>query len=215
MATPFEQVGGLLFYRPDCRSAGFFRDWSFCCKLFGEAVDIDHVVVLKPDRPTFEQFVDELQAAGGRLCEGPGLFPEDFCKGCPQVRLDTDLWFHMASVAMANGLVVVACPHRSADQHARLMQVRGENHVHHLAIRTTPHRDMRAAALHWGLEHGFWPRTPDPVEDGVLRQWFLGNPDGQIVELIERHSGLDTFTCHNIEALRQSEIAPRPPASIN
>jgi hypothetical protein len=46
------------------------------------------------------------------------------------------------------------------------------------------------------------------LDYGWLTQWFLQNPAGQIIELIERHPGNNaTFDCKNIAGLRLSEIA--------
>lgn len=175
---------------------------------------MDHVVVLQGNREHFERFNGELLVVGGQFTEGPALFPDGFCAGGEAADLPVDLWFYMASVRLERGLVVVLAPYSDGDRHARLLQENGSDCVHHVALRVLPDR-MDEVACSW-KGRGFVPLSPEPVEDTLLRQWFLANSAGQIIELIERRSGAATFTCHNIHRLRQTEIATRArPQGVN
>jgi hypothetical protein len=102
------------------------------------------------------------------------------------------------------GLVVLDAPHAAGDQTDRFQQERGLAAVHHVAIRV---ENVQNAAIIWQTKT-LNPLSERPLDYGSLTQWFLQNPAGQIIELIERHPGNNaTFDCKNIAGLRLSEIA--------
>ena len=102
----------------------------------------------------------------------------------------------------AGGLVVLDAPHAAGDQKNRFQQARGLAAVHHVAIRV---ENVQNAAKIWQNKN-FQPLSDRPLDYGSLTQWFLQNPAGQIIELIERHPGDNaTFDCKNIAGLRLSE----------
>ncbi len=102
------------------------------------------------------------------------------------------------------GLVVLDAPHAADDQKNRFQEERGLAAVHHVAIRV---ENVQNAATIWQNKN-FQPLSDRALDYGSLTQWFLQNPAGQIIELIERHPGNNaTFDCKNIAGLRLSEIA--------
>ncbi|MEK0187554.1 hypothetical protein WMG39_22245, partial [Microcoleus anatoxicus PTRS2] len=65
--------------------------------------------------------------------------------------------------------------------------------------------NVQNAAIIWENKN-FKPLSQQPLNSSSLTQWFLQNPAGQIIELIERHPGNNaTFDCKNIAGLRLSE----------
>jgi catechol-2,3-dioxygenase len=113
------------------------------------------------------------------------------------------LWLHLMTLLMpVGGLVVLDAPHAAGDQTHRFQQERGLNAVHHVAIRV---ENVQEAATIWQNKN-FKPLSERPLDAGSLTQWFLQNPAGQIIELIERRPGNNaTFDCKNIAGLRLSE----------
>ena len=110
----------------------------------------------------------------------------------------------MTLLLPAGGLVVLCAPHAGGDQTDRWQQERGLVAVHHVAIRV---ENVQNAATIWQNKN-FKPMSDRALDYGSLTQWFLQNPAGQIIELIERHPGNNaTFDCKNIAGLRLSEIA--------
>jgi hypothetical protein len=110
---------------------------------------------------------------------------------------------YFLSVLMpSGGILVLDAPHAPNDQLDRLLQERGLNAVHHVALRVN---DIDTAAEIW-RNKGFMPLSATPQNDGCLCQWFLRNQTGQIVELICRYcEGSATFSCQNSTGLRLSE----------
>jgi hypothetical protein len=102
----------------------------------------------------------------------------------------------------SGGILVLAAPHAPHDQLDRLLQERGFNAVHHVALRVN---DVDTAAEVWQRK-GFIPLSTTPQNDGCLYQWLFSNRAGQMVELICRQcQGEATFSCKNIAGLRLCE----------
>ncbi len=100
------------------------------------------------------------------------------------------------------GIIVLAAPHASNAQLDHLLQERGLNAVHHVALRVN---NIDRAAEVW-RKKGFMPLSATPQNDGCLCQWLFSNQAGQMIELICRQCGSETtFSCQNIAGLRLSE----------
>src|SRR6476469_642412 len=197
---PFVEVDGLLFYSAEGKSPEFL-DAAFVTVLFGEQVIVDHLVMLFPNPVDLTQYSDRLIQYGAQAVEGPGIWPQDFCSGLPA--FPDDLTMYFLSVQMPSGVILVlAAPHAPNDQLDRLIQERGSNTVHHVALHTD---DIDSAAELWQRK-GFVPVSAVPQDDGCLCQWPFKNSAGQIIELIHRRcAGGATFSCQNIAALRLTE----------
>jgi hypothetical protein len=199
-AGPFLEEGGLLSYARECQNPGYFLGAPFRVSMYGEQVTVDHFVLLLPTERALLGFADELVARGGLLIEGPGLWPRAFCPELEDFPLD--LHMHLGTVRMpSGGLVVLAAPARAGDQISRMLVERGQAVVHHVAIHAS---DLAVTCETW-RHKGFVPVTEAPADDGVLCQWFLRNPAGQIIELIQRKSNRATFSCANLSELRKNE----------
>ncbi|WP_026735783.1 VOC family protein [Fischerella sp. PCC 9605] len=198
--SPFIETNGLLFYKQECKTPEFLNS-SAVITLFGEAVVVDHYVLLFPDPDTLIDYANALVNYGAKITEGPGTFPENFCTD--RKILPEDLWiFYLSSLIPSGVIVSLAAPHAPNDDLDRLLKKYGDNAVHHVAIRVD---DIYAAAEVW-QKKGFIPLSRNPQDDGCLCQWFLRNWAGQIVELIHRRSeGRQTFSCENIAGLRLCE----------
>lgn len=199
--SPIQERSGLLEFKPGYARPEFFSQWSFHTKIYGEAVEVDHLVVTFPDLTTLKNYAAALAKFQGRIVEGPGIFPLEFC---PQnYNLTTDLWIHLETILMpSGGLVVLQAPHRKGDRTDRFIQERGLAAVHHVAIKVD---DLQTAALNW-QEKEFTPLSLEPVVGDSLSQWFLRHSAGQIIELINRSpENQATFFCQNIGGLRLSE----------
>jgi hypothetical protein len=199
-AGPFLEEGGLLSYARECQDPGYFLGAPFRASIYGEQVSVDHFVLLFPEERALLGFAEELVARGGLLVEGPGLWPRTFC---PELEdFPPELHMHLATVQVpSGGFVVLSAPSRAGDQLSRLLVERGRAVVHHVAIHAA---DLALTSETWRRK-GFVPVTEAPADDGVLCQWFLRNPAGQIIELIERKSDRATFSCTNLSELRKNE----------
>jgi hypothetical protein len=198
--SPFIEINGLLFYKEDCKTPQFL-DSSFVTTLFGEAVVVDHFVLLFFNLETLTDYAQALVEYGAQIIEGLGQWPQDFCPN--QDPMPDNLSMYFLSILMpSGGIMVLNAPHAANDQLDRLLQERGVNAVHHVALRVN---DVDTAAKVWQRK-GFIPLSATPQNDGCLCQWFLSNQAGQIVELICRQcEGGATFSCQNATGLRLSE----------
>jgi hypothetical protein len=169
--------------------------------LFEKPVELDHFVVTLRDSAHFFDYQAELRKLGGKIIEGPGVWPGDFCNGDT---FSDDLSMNFASVLLTTGVIaVLAAPHRASDQLDRFRIERGEKAIHHVAIVVSDFEEARAT---W-LEESFSPLSRF-LDDGNLAQQFLHNHQGQILELIKRRNQSQaTFTCDNLKGLRLSEEA--------
>ncbi|MGL5059658.1 MAG: VOC family protein, partial [Microcoleus sp.] len=199
--SPFIEKNGLLEFNPELIKPEFLSNWTFEAKLYGEIVSVDHFVITFPNRTDLENYAASFFPFGAKTVEGPDLFPINFCAG--NIHVPSDLWLHLMTLLMpASGLVVLDAPHAAGDQKDRFQQARGLEAVHHVAIRV---KNVQEAATIWQNKN-FKPLSDRPLDYGSLTQWFLENPAGQIIELIERHPGNNaTFDCKNIAGLRLSE----------
>ena len=200
--SPFQEKSGLLEFKPGYATPEFLAQWSFSTKIYDETVEVDHLVVTFPDLTTLKNYTLSLAKFQGRIVEGPGIFPLEFC---PQnYTLTSDLWIHLETILMpSGGLIVLQAPHREGDRTHRFIQERGLSAVHHVAIKVD---DLQKAALTW-QEKGFTPLSLEPLTGDSLCQWFLRNSAGQIIELINRNPENNaTFFCQNIGGLRLSEM---------
>ena len=199
----FVNRGGLVSFRPEALTVGRVANDLFAASIFGVYADLDHFVVCRPTPEAADRFVADLVASGAIILEGPGTWPKEFCRAGDEFPADLSMRFASLRVP-SGGIVVVAAPHASGDQLGRFEHNRGPLAVHHIAVRVSAGSFEEAMAQWKG--RGFAPLSSAPVEDGVLRQLFLSNPAGQVIELIERlTSNGATFTCGNIAHLRQSE----------
>ena len=171
--------------------------------LFQQPVALDHVVVTLRDSVHLLEYQHELLKLGGKIIEGPGTWPGDFCT---EDTFPDDLSMYFASALLTTGVVaVLAAPHKANDQLDRFRIERGPKAVHHVAIAVANIEQARAS---W-LERSFRPLSR-LLDDGNLAQQFLRNDQGQILELIKRRNqNQATFTCDNLKGLRQSEGAPK------
>lgn len=201
--SPFRETEtGLLFYKDDCLKPQFLN-LSSQIALFGEAVLVDHYVLVFPDDRSLQNYADTLVKIGAKITEGPGHWPDEFCPDI-EAELLANLSMYFLSALMPSGVILVLiAPNHPQDPLARLLEERGPNAVHHVAIRVD---DVDRAVKTW-QEKGFIPLSKTPQNDGSLCQWFLSNSAGQIIELIARQKeGLETFSCDNITGLRLSEL---------
>ena len=199
---------GLVSFRPEALTASRVANDLFAACVFGAYADLDHFVVCQPTPEAADRFVADLVACGAIILEGPGTWPGEFCSAGDEFPADLAMRFASLRVP-CGGIAVVAAPHAGGDQLSRFEQARGPLAVHHLAVRVGAGEFEKALAQWKG--RGFAPLSAAPVEDGVLRQIFLSNPAGQVIELIERlTSDGATFTCGNISHLRKSEGAGVP-----
>ena len=197
---PFIERNGLLFYQEACKTPEFL-DASLVTTLFDETVVVDHLVLLFANPEALTDFAAILIRYGAHIGEGPGKWPQDFCPD--QAFFPDDLAMYFLSAQMPSGVILVlAAPHAANDQLDRLLQERGINTVHHIALRV---EDVDRAAAVWRRK-GFNPLSPTAQDDGCLCQWPFRNSAGQILELIcRRCEGGATFSCQNIAALRLTE----------
>lgn len=198
--SPFREINGLLFYKEDYKTPQFLNS-SFVTTLFGEAVVVDHFVLLFSNLKNLTDYAHDLVEYGAQIIEGPAKWPQDFCPN--QDPLSDDLSMYFLSMLMpSGGILVLNSPHAVNDQLDRLLQERGIHAVHHVALRVN---DVDTAAAVW-QKKGFIPLSASPQNDGCLCQWFLSNQAGQIVELICRQcEGGATFSCQNAVGLRLCE----------
>ena len=195
--------GELVSFRPEAVTASRVANDPFAASVFGAYADLDHFVVCQQTPEAADRFVTDLVACGATIIEGPGTWPGEFCSAGDEFPADLAMRFASLRVP-GGGIVVVAAPHAGGDQLSRFTQTRGPLAVHHIAVRVGA-GEFGAALAQW-KGRGFAPLSAAPVEDGVLRQIFLGNPAGQVIELIERLTSEGaTFTCGNISHLRKSE----------
>ncbi|MEG4938933.1 hypothetical protein [Microcoleus sp. F4-D5] len=201
--SPFIEKNGLLELNPKFITPEFLTAWTFETHLYDEQVAIDHFVITFPSRTELENYAESFYPFGATTVEGPDLFPLNFC--AENINVPSDLWLHLMTLLMpAGGLVVLDAPHAPGDQTDRFQQARGLEAVHHVAIRV---ENVQKAAKIWQNKN-FKPLSEHPLNSGSLTQWFVQNPAGQILELIERRPGNNaTFDCKNIAGLRLSEIA--------
>lgn len=199
--SPFIQTNGLLELNPEFITPEFLTNWNFETNLYEQPVWIDHFVITFPSRTALEKYAQSFRPFGAKTVEGPDLFPINFC--AENINIPSDLWLHLMTLLMpAGGLVVLDAPHTAGDQKDRFQRQRGLTAVHHVAIRVENVQNA-ATILH---NQNFKPLSERPLDYGSLTQWFLQNPAGQIIELIERHPGNNaTFDCKNIAGLRLSE----------
>jgi hypothetical protein len=197
--SPFIETNGLLFYKA-CKTPQFLNS-SFVTKLFGEAVVVDHFVLLFSNLASLTDYAHALIEYGAQIIEGPGQWPHDFCPNQDPLPDDISMYF-LSALMPSGGIIVLAAPHAPNDQLDRLLQERGLNAVHHVALRIN---DIDRAAEVW-RKKGFIPLSATPQNDGCLCQWLFSNRAGQMVELICRQCGGGaTFSCQNIAGLRLSE----------
>ncbi len=198
--SPFIEINGLLFYKQECKTPAFLNS-SFVTIIFGEAVVIDHFVLLLSNLETLTDYAHALFEYGAQIIEGVGKWPQDFCPN--QSSFPDDLSMYFLSVLMpSGGILVLAAPHALNDQLDRLLHERGLNAVHHVALRVN---DLDTAAELW-RKKGFMPLSATPQNDACLYQWLFSNRAGQMVELICRQCGGEaTFSCQNIANLRLCE----------
>jgi hypothetical protein len=203
--SPFLENNGLLEFNPKLITPEFLTTWTFETQLYYEKVAIDHFVITFPSRTQLENYAESFRPFGAKTVEGPDLFPINFCS--ENINIPSDLWLHLMTLLMpAGGLVVLDAPHAAGDQKNRFQQERGLAAVHHVAIRV---ENVQNAATIWQNKN-FKPLSDQPLNYGSLTQWFLQNPAGQIIELIERRPGNNaTFDCKNIVGLRLSEEGRR------
>jgi hypothetical protein len=199
--SPFIETNGLLELNPEFTKPEFLTNWNFETNLYEQPVWIDHFVITFPSRTALEKYAQSFRPFGAKTVEGPDLFPINFC--AENINIPSDLWLHLMTLLMpAGGLVVLDAPHAAGDQTYRFQQQRGLEAVHHVAIRV---ENVQNAAIIWHKKN-FKPLSQQPLNSSSLTQWFLQNPAGQIIELIERHPGNNaTFDCKNIAGLRLSE----------
>jgi len=198
--SPFIETNGLLFYKPECKSPQFLNS-SFAITLFSEAVVVDRFVLLFSNLGTLKDYARDLVEYGARIVEELGQWPQDFCVNLNQFPEELSIYF-LSALMPSGGILGLAAPHAPNDRLDRLLQERGLNAVHHVALRV---HDVDTAAEVW-QKKGFIPLSATPQNDGCLCQWFLCNQAGQIVELICRYcEGSVTFSCENSTALRLSE----------
>lgn len=198
--SPFTEINGLLFYKEDCKTPQFLNS-SFVTTLFGEAVVVDHFVLLFSNLETLTDYAHALIEYGAQIIEGLGQWPQEFCPNQKPLPNDLSMYF-LSALMPSGGIIVVAAPHAPNDQLDRLLQERGLNCVHHVALRIN---DLNTAAEIWQRK-GFLPLSATPQNDGCLYQWLFSNRAGQMVELICRQcQGEATFSCKNIAGLRLSE----------
>nr|WP_290225712.1 hypothetical protein [Trichocoleus desertorum] len=197
---PFVEINGLLSYKEEGKQPEFLNA-SLVTTLFGERVTVDHLVILFCHTVDLNQYSDRLIDYGAQAIEGPGIWPQDFCPGLAP--FPDDLTMYFLSVLMPSGVILVlAAPHEPNDQLDRLLQERGLNTVHHVALHTN---NIDSAAELWRRK-GFVPVSVAPQDDGCLCQWPFRNSAGQIIELIQRRcADGTTFSCQNIAALRLTE----------
>lgn len=205
LTRTFVERGGLISFRPEALSAGRVANDLFAASVFGAYADLDHFVICQPTPEDADRFAADLVARGSTILEGPGTWPAEFCSAGDE--FPEDLAMRFASLRVpGGGIVVVAAPHASGDQLSRFAQARGPLAVHHIAIRVG-RGDFEATSAQW-IGRGFAPMSAAPIEDGTLRQIFLRNTAGQVVELIERLTAEGaTFSCANLAGLRKSERA--------
>jgi len=198
--SPFTEINGLLFYKEDCKTPQFLNS-SFVTTLFGEAVVVDHFVLLFSNLETLTDYTHALIEYGAQIIEGLGEWPQEFCP--KQEPLPDDLSMYFLSALMpSGGIIVVAAPHAPNDQLDRLLQERGFNAVHHVALRVN---DVDTAAEVWQRK-GFIPLSATPQNNGSFYQWLFSNRAGPMEELICRPcQGEANFSCKNISGLRLSE----------
>jgi hypothetical protein len=199
--SPFIEKNGWLEFNPKFINPEFLTTWTFETNLYGEPVWIDHFVITFPSRTALENYAASFYPLGAKTVEGPDLFPINFC--AENINVPSDLWLHLMTLLMpAGGLVVLDAPHTAGDQKDRFQRERGLTAVHHVAIRV---ENVQNAATIWHNKN-FKPLSERPLDYGSLTQWFLQNPAGQIIELIERRPGNNaTFDCKNIAGLRLCE----------
>jgi hypothetical protein len=199
--SPFIEKNGWLEFNPKFINPEFLTTWTFETNLYGEPVWIDHFVITFPSRTALENYAASFHPFGAKIVEGPDLFPINFCT--ENINVPSDLWLHLMTLLMpAGGLVVLDAPHTAGDQKDRFQRERGLTAVHHVAIRV---ENVQNAATIWQNKN-FQPLSERPLDYGSLTQWFLQNPAGQIIELIQRRPGNNaTFDCKNIAGLRLSE----------
>jgi len=200
--SPFIEINGLLFYKEECKTPQFLNS-SFATTLFGEAVVVDHFVMLFSNSTTLTDYARALVDYGAQIIEGPGQWPQDFCPNQDPLPDELSMYF-LSTLMPPCGIIVLAAPHASNDQLDHLLQERGLNAAHHVALRVN---NIDRAAEVW-RKKGFMPLSATPQNDGCLCQWFLSNQAGQIVELICRQcEGNATLSCQNSKGLRLSEGA--------
>ncbi|WP_017314309.1 VOC family protein [Mastigocladopsis repens] len=198
--SPFIETNGLLLYKEKCKTPEILNS-SSSIKLFGESVIVDHFVLLFPETETLTKYADALVKYGAQITEGPGLWPDDFCDNLDGLPEDISMYF-LAVLMPSSVILVLVAPHAPNDKLDILLNKRGVNAVHHVALCVD---DIRIAATSW-QKKGFIPLSMTPQDDGCLCQWFLGNSAEQIIELIcRRCGGRETFSCQNVAGLRLSE----------
>ncbi len=204
MEQPFFEQDGLMVFHKGKTDMTALTGYHFIAKLFGELVEVDHFNIIYPTQEAFQQQVQNATDNNFKIVEC-GIYPDDFCSeadGFP-----VNLSMHFASLLSPNGgLIVLASPKNTGDQLSGFIQKRGKRSVHHIAIKV---KYMQIQIEKW-IAKGFTQTSP-VAEDGGIKQCFLTNPQGQIIELIERtEEGTATFTCNNINKLRQSETMEKP-----
>ncbi len=204
MEQPFFEQDGLMVFHKGKTDMNALTSYHFIAKLFGELVEVDHFNIIYPTQEAFQQQVQNATVNNFKIVEC-GIYPDDFCSeadGFP-----ANLSMHFASLLSPNGgLIVLASPKNTGDQLSGFLQKRGKRGVHHIAIKV---QYLKIQIEKW-IAKGFTQTSP-VAEDGGIKQCFLTNQFGQIIELIERtEEGTATFTCNNINKLRQSETMEKP-----
>lgn len=200
---PFFEQDDLMVFHKGRNDISTLTDYHFIGKLFGELVEVDHFNIIYPTHEAFLQQVEKATVNNFKVIES-GIYPDDFCSEADGFAANLSMYF--CSLFSPNGgLIVLASPKNTDDQLSGFIQKRGKRGVHHIAISV---KYLQMQIEKW-VAKGF-TQTSQVVEDGGIKQCFLTNCHGQIIELIERtEEGTATFTCNNINALRKSEITKK------
>jgi len=153
--SPFVETDGLLLYKENCKTPEFLNS-SSSITLFGESLIIDHFVLLFPDRETLTNYADTLVKYGGQITEGPGLWPDD-CSKLDALPQDISMYF-LALLMPSGVILVLLAPHAPNDKLDILLNKRGVNAVHQVALRVN---DIYAAAAAWQKKGFFYSLVYD------------------------------------------------------
>lgn len=198
-SPPFIESEGLLQFTDSGLELNNVMNYPFLSLSYGEVVSIDHFNVIFSSVIELKNYLQGLTDDGAEIIEGLGIYPKDFCTHFDDFPENLSMYF--ASVRLPNGIVVLAAPIKDGDQLSGFIAARGSNAVHHIAIIV---EDIDKQVSYW-LNKGFAKKC-EVIGDNDLKQIFLENNAGQIVELIQRlNPGGKTFTCDNIQKLRKSE----------
>lgn len=193
---------GLLEFKRDIPQPRFWLTYQFKTQIFGEESVVDHIVINFKNFKFFQKYVDAIISIGGISLDRVGIWPLDFCEELSD--MPERMHMHFASIVINEGILVCTASIQENDDFDVFYKKRSKLGIHHIAFRVD---DLATSTEIWKGK-GFLP-LGNVAESIGLKQIFLTNSFGQIIELIVRSGNTRyPFSCNNVRVLKLAEHEP-------